>query len=484
MSDLFIAGPGASALTGVEIATLYEQQPDVNRFSDENQRKLSDLRLIAFVNNASELASVDTARYQIGTDGHSWFDWRVGDLSSMIAIDPLAAIYIPPNSDNSGASGAWVRRYVNGANFAWFGSVADSTSIGTGTDNWPMLRAAHDTCVALRIPLFVGPGTYRIVPTEPLDFPLEGGIIRGVGEVYSRFNVDPGLTLELGENGVGTGDAIRPDKFHAHFTGLHIVGNSDCVLRLGSTDLETSVINTYNVDVKVNNERETLDCVAFEVNRVLESHIRAVCNCAMSGNPQYHATGFGIAMRVAQARFTTFDLSLGNANLGLQMTGGFARSNRFVTTNIEEVRRGILIDDDNVRSNKFQCGTIISVTAFECTAGFNNTFSEMIIGFYDGGQLFEPGGERAILTKCVVPSVVPIDVPAPVSSVPTRNLTGRKLFVRCEGEITSFELLKMDGVTYPLGALGAGYPLTFCWEPYEQITVNYNNALNWSFIPE
>lgn len=55
------------------------------------------------------------------------FVWNSGDLSALVTSDPLGGVYAAPDSDATGASGAWVREwdFIN-AHPEWFGDVQDS----------------------------------------------------------------------------------------------------------------------------------------------------------------------------------------------------------------------------------------------------------------------------------------------------------------------------------------------------------------------
>jgi len=63
-----------------------------------------------------------------GGQGH--FIWNSSDNSANVTNDPLHGIYVPPNSDLTGASGCWVRQYPAGTiNVAWFGAIPSGADI-------------------------------------------------------------------------------------------------------------------------------------------------------------------------------------------------------------------------------------------------------------------------------------------------------------------------------------------------------------------
>jgi hypothetical protein len=66
------------------------------------------------------------------------FIFRVGDYSPQIAADTAEGLFIAPDSDPSGASGAWVRQFfAEDVDFRWFGPSADGLS-----DDTPVWSAA------------------------------------------------------------------------------------------------------------------------------------------------------------------------------------------------------------------------------------------------------------------------------------------------------------------------------------------------------
>jgi len=56
------------------------------------------------------------------------FVWNGSNLSANVTADPQQGIYVAPASDTTGASGAWVRVYVNDLTAEMFGAVGDGTT--------------------------------------------------------------------------------------------------------------------------------------------------------------------------------------------------------------------------------------------------------------------------------------------------------------------------------------------------------------------
>jgi hypothetical protein len=66
-------------------------------------------------------------RLAVGDGGGGFFYWSSGNNSANVTADPRKGIYIPPSTDLTGASGAWVRVFEPGRlNLGWFGTDADA----------------------------------------------------------------------------------------------------------------------------------------------------------------------------------------------------------------------------------------------------------------------------------------------------------------------------------------------------------------------
>lgn len=89
------------------------------------------------------------------TDKAGIFTWRSGDQSVHITADPQEGVWVAPNSDTTGASGAWMRLYNgigldSGVNAAWFGLSESATAV----DNSTALNAAisYSSAKTVKIP--------------------------------------------------------------------------------------------------------------------------------------------------------------------------------------------------------------------------------------------------------------------------------------------------------------------------------------------
>ena len=66
-----------------------------------------------------------------GDGGKGLFYWLAGNQSSLVTADPGNGVYVPPNSDNTGASGVWARIYSGAVQAEWFGVIGDNSTDNT-----------------------------------------------------------------------------------------------------------------------------------------------------------------------------------------------------------------------------------------------------------------------------------------------------------------------------------------------------------------
>lgn len=78
-------------------------------------------------------------RTATGDGGQGVFQWFAGDQSANVTSDPAEGVWVAPNSDPTGASGAWKRQHSGTINVKWFGAALD------GSDDTQAIRAAIDS---------------------------------------------------------------------------------------------------------------------------------------------------------------------------------------------------------------------------------------------------------------------------------------------------------------------------------------------------
>lgn len=93
-----------------------------------------------------------------GRSGFFLFD--DSNMASKVTSDPLQGLYVAPNSDPSGASGAWARQFEGREVWAeWYGAVGDYVDWDNkGTDNWAAFQAALNSGFDVKY----GTGKFRI----------------------------------------------------------------------------------------------------------------------------------------------------------------------------------------------------------------------------------------------------------------------------------------------------------------------------------
>jgi hypothetical protein len=102
------------------------------------------------------------------------FTFSAADLSAEVGSDVTQAVYIPPVTDPSGSSGAWVRRFEGPLQAGWFGAAGD----GATDDFEPIQQALTFAGAAAGKHIQVPAGTYRV--SKPLSVP-NGVILEGSG---------------------------------------------------------------------------------------------------------------------------------------------------------------------------------------------------------------------------------------------------------------------------------------------------------------
>lgn len=143
---IFIAGSYNVTLTDKDDVQTWQENPVKETLDFEFKNQL-------FFNDYTEMQGLDIAnnnnndgfrirfRTTEGDDGGGFFYWDSSDNSAKITADPQFGIFVPPTSDLTGASGAYVRDNVDVIKPEWFGAVGD----GVTSDQQPFFYACRES---------------------------------------------------------------------------------------------------------------------------------------------------------------------------------------------------------------------------------------------------------------------------------------------------------------------------------------------------
>lgn len=96
------------------------------------------------------------------------FVWSSANNSTNVTNDPQQGIFVPPSSDTTGASGAWVRKFAGFAYIAeWFGATGD----GTTNDATAINNAMATVNYLLGGDILFGAKTYKTTAVLDLKYP-------------------------------------------------------------------------------------------------------------------------------------------------------------------------------------------------------------------------------------------------------------------------------------------------------------------------
>ena len=173
------------------------------------------------------------------------FVWDASDLSAKITADPQQGIYIPPTSDTTGASGAWVRQYLRQVNASWFGF----SSAAPASANTTALQAAIDILTSGEV--FIPAGIYEITQVT-----LKPGVgLRGENKYSTR--------LKAGINSAAMLVYIEASQVHYYISvrdlGFDVNGHTGSVaiyLDGGDPDWRVANVTLADLDIRGTDTQE------------------------------------------------------------------------------------------------------------------------------------------------------------------------------------------------------------------------------------
>ena len=164
-----------------------------------NQFYVADRTALKAVNSGAI-----TSAYLAESGREGIFNFISGDQSAKITLDTNEGIYIAPNTDPTGASGAWVRSFdFSNYQTSWFGAVADYSTDNTALIN-SMVAVANipntNSGAAKQRAAFINVGGGVKFATKNLTWlPADNWIFVYVN-YFGNSNTSPGAGFGLGSN--------------------------------------------------------------------------------------------------------------------------------------------------------------------------------------------------------------------------------------------------------------------------------------------
>lgn len=133
---------------------------------------------------SSRTAVVTQYRTSPGDGGGGTWVWRTGNQSAHVTGDPSQGLWVAPNSDPTGATGAWQRAYGDRIDARWFGAIgngaADDTAAIQAGVNWV---GTHTSILS------IPPGNYNISDEISLAACTTRFGFVGAGPRLTRFRI-------------------------------------------------------------------------------------------------------------------------------------------------------------------------------------------------------------------------------------------------------------------------------------------------------
>lgn len=181
--SLFVDGPySIKILSSLGVQEYYIPKNDIETSETQSVDTIADLAAEPFEDGALRIVK-GRSSYDDDAGGNFIFD--SADLSTEVTNDPQKGIYVSPNSDLTGASGAWVRQskdYINVRDFGAKGNLTDYDS--------DAINSAIQTAVYLGIKNILAPdGDYLLDSSVLLNATSINfyGPSRGSATLYADF---------------------------------------------------------------------------------------------------------------------------------------------------------------------------------------------------------------------------------------------------------------------------------------------------------
>jgi len=188
-----------------------------------------------------------TSVYLLEAGRQGQFQWNSGNLSTQVTGDTQQGIYVPPSSDTTGASGAWVRVYVGAVAVEWFGAVGDGS-----TNDATAINAA----ISVGIVALLANKVYAISST--INLTSDSKVLMGLGRSGGVFNSSSQLGAVLKWTGSSGGRMVQAGSLTG---GVDMHGGGLLNVQLDGNSLA-------NVGLQV----QTIDSAQFENIKILNLH--------------------------------------------------------------------------------------------------------------------------------------------------------------------------------------------------------------------
>lgn len=181
----------------------------------------------------------EQSAYLAESGREGFFIWQSGNYSAEVTGDPLQGIFVPPASDTTGASGAWVRVDAHALNVKWFGAKGDTVlnsagGVVSGTDDTTAIQNAINYAVSLGVAkLFFPDGVYQVTKLTLPEYAIAGDTAIKIVELagpahpstlYGTIGTAPISTKGAVIKSAAAGDAvIRALPSGGSFSGYHLV---------------------------------------------------------------------------------------------------------------------------------------------------------------------------------------------------------------------------------------------------------------------
>ena len=394
------------------------------------------------------------------------------------------------SADNGGTiivdqnGGRWKMVQQEVITTAQFGAKRDGTTDDTvALNNWfayGMLRRPR-MVISDGVHKLANAITWDFAPVKTYGITIEGNNPNSTILDFQGVPASQGIPFKwIGSSGA--------QLFYLQIGGFNIRTSYDGVgFLIGQNDLSDAFNSCKFEKITVNNGSQTTNCVATQINYVLQSEIDIVSNAGGSGRPSSpYSPGYGTACIMRQVAFSYIIGAFGNGNKGLYLTGGYNYGNTFFGLDIEEVNYALLIDSVNTTKNNFINGTILGLNLLNCTAGNSNVLDNVNLALYTGGTQ----NVSTVGLELRQPGIYAVSTPAfPASGTKVTNTTARKVYVTivngaAGAAMTSTTITHPDNSTegVPFGSSWTGL-MNVLLLPGESITINYTGTLAWLWRP-